>query len=146
MQQSPEQLVVRQHERFECRIAARIRVAAACGEQVAFSRAVGDGTGALEATVVDCSKGGLGLETPIFLPRGVLLTVHPGSGPGETGVLEVRVQRATMLDRSPRFYLGVSYVGSGSEHDRAVGALLAAAARASAAHSVNAGTTARGAA
>jgi hypothetical protein len=132
MSNSAEQLVVRQHERFHCRLPSQIRVAAEVAEQVVLARTVGDGSGALDVFVTDCSRGGVGIESPIFFPRGCRLKVRVKpvdayEGPGPEVV--VRVQRVTMLDRTPTYYLGVSFVSKGSEHEAAVAMLLEMARR-----------------
>jgi hypothetical protein len=126
MAQGPEQLVVRQHERYHCRLGATVRVADISVDQVALARSVGDGAGVVKATVVDCSRGGMGLETTVFFPRGCRLRVHLG-GADSLVELSVRVQRASMLDRTPTYYLGVSFVGSGDVHATNVDATLAMA-------------------
>jgi hypothetical protein len=118
-----EQLVVRQHERHLCRVACSLRMGEQGAEQVALARSVGDGAGRVEATIVDCSRGGLGLESRVFLPRGSRMLVRIGTPEGGAE-LSVRVQRATMTDRTPTYYLGVSFAGSGPEHERAVAATL----------------------
>lgn len=116
-----EQLVVRQHERHICRVACSLRMADQGADQVALARSVGDGAGRVEATIVDCSRGGLGLESKVFFPRGSRMLVRVSvPGTSESVELSVRVQRASMTDRAPTYYLGVSFAGSGPEHDRAV--------------------------
>jgi hypothetical protein len=134
MPNSPEQLVVRQHERFHCRLASQLRVAAEVAEQVILARTVGDGSGLLEAFLTDCSRGGLGIESTVFFPRGCRIKVRVKpldayEGPGPEMV--VRIQRVSMLDRTPTYYLGVSFVSKGPEHEAAVGLLLDMARRAS---------------
>lgn len=153
MQSSAEQLVVRQHERIHCRIASLLRVSTENAEQVSLARAVGDGNGGVDAFITDCSRGGLGIESPVFLPRGCRLRIRarvassaatgttPASSDG-SGEMIVRVQRVTMLDRKPTYYLGVSFVSKGLEHDAAVVALLDAARKAPAAVGPKAAATA----
>ncbi|HVU64854.1 MAG TPA: hypothetical protein VHC70_12815 [Phycisphaerales bacterium] len=138
MQPSAEQLVVRQHERIHCRIASQLRVASENAEQVSLARAIGDGSGGVDAFITDCSRGGLGIESSVFFPRGCRLRIKARTvgAPQESagaGEMVVRVQRVTMLDRKPSYYLGVSFVSKGLEHDAAVTALLDAARKAPAA-------------
>lgn len=104
------ELVVRQHERYACELPARVRVAAENAGQVVLSRSVGDGNGCINATIVDCSTGGLGLRMPVYLPRGCRVDVQVPGAPGQPDVFRgvVRVQRATMLERTPTYYLGGS--------------------------------------
>lgn len=122
-----EQLVVRQHERFHCRLGSHLRVGDEVAEQVVLARTMGDGTGAIEASITDTSRGGLGIESPMFFPRGCRLRVRvkpstDGAAPDHD--LLVRVQRVSMLDRRPTYYLGVSFTSKGPEHDLAVTLLL----------------------
>jgi len=115
MAQTPEQLVVRQHERYLCRLPAKVRVGDGYTDQVSLPRSVGDGAGGVEVVVVDCSGGGLGIETPVLFPRGCRLRVSLTGGPTPVE-LAVRVQRVTMQDRRPTYYIGLSFVGSGDMH------------------------------
>lgn len=126
MAQTPEQLVVRQHERYLCRLPAKVRVGEGYTDQVSLTRTVGDGAGGVEVWVVDCSRGGLGIETPVLFPRGCRLKVTflGGTTPVE---LSVRVQRVTMQDRKPTYYIGLSFVGSGDVHAANVESALAMA-------------------
>ena len=130
MAQGAEQLVVRQHERFHCRLPLQLRIAPDVAEQIVLARAVCDGSGAIEAFITDASRGGLGIESAVFLPRGCRLRVRLSSAAApatpEHDVL-VRVQRVSMLDRKPTYYLGVSFASKGPEHDAAVAAMLDAA-------------------
>jgi hypothetical protein len=133
MQPSAEQLVVRQHERVHCRIPSQLRVATENAEQVCLARSIGDGNGGLEAFITDCSRGGLGIESSVFFPRGCRIRIKTRTTDSATGSsansseMIVRVQRVTMLDRKPTYYLGVSFVSKGNDHDAAVLALLDAA-------------------
>jgi hypothetical protein len=129
-----EQLVVRQHERFLCRLASQVRVAPDMAEQVVMSRSVGDHTGAVDVVVTDASRGGLGIESTVFFPRGCRLQVRVTiAGATAEQDLSLRVQRVTMLDRTPTYYLGLSFVSKGPEHDQRVGLLLEMARQAVAA-------------
>lgn len=117
----PEQLVVRQHERYLCRLRCRVGVGEQTADQVVVARTMGDGSGSIDASVVDCSRGGMGLESAVFFPRGSRLKVRVAAGAdGRTHDVLVRVQRATMQDRTPTYYLGVSFAGSGDDHGRSV--------------------------
>ena len=120
-----------------------VRVAEDAAEQVTLARAVGDGSGAIEVFITDASRGGLGIESAVFIPRGCRMKIRIQSGAGGTigvGVatgtvhdLTLRVQRVTMLDRKPTYYLGLSFVSKGPEHDLGVGLLLELARQAAAA-------------
>lgn len=122
-----DQLVIRQHERFHCRLDAHARVPDDLHEHVALARTVGDGTGNIDVVISDCSRGGLGLQSHIFIPRGCRLKVRlKNTAPDSTDPIEVlvRVQRVTMTDRAPTYYVGVSFVGTSPAHEKAVAALF----------------------
>lgn len=133
---SPDSLVVRQHERISCRLDAVVSVGDESGVRVALSRNVGTGDGFAPAVVVDCSAGGLGLESSVFLPRGSSISVQfsPASSL-ESNSAPIRVsgmiQRSTMISRAPRYYLGIAY-GGPQAPDRATVDSLISAAKASA--------------
>ncbi len=112
MQSGPDQLVVRQHQRLQCSLPAKVAIADSHAGAVVLARTASEG-GALKTTVVDCSRGGLGLQTHVLLPRSCIVIVQlrdpaPGGDPSPI-VLTCRVQRVTMTDRTPTFYLGLSF-------------------------------------
>ena len=130
MPPAAEQLVVRQHERFHCRLPLQLRIAPEVAEQIVLARTVCDNTGSIEAFITDASRGGLGIESAVFLPRGCRLRVRLKSAAAPATPehdLVVRVQRVSMLDRKPTYYLGVSFFSKGPEHDLAIAAVLEAA-------------------
>lgn len=115
MKSGNENLVVRQHDRHACRLPAVLRVAPEQRAKVVMARTAGDGNKAVKGWVVDCSSGGIGLESPIFFPKACRLEVRvldPAGAPDGPPVMEttVRVQRAAMLDRTPKYYLGGAFV------------------------------------
>ena len=125
MEVEPQQLVVRQHERRACKIAATVRVGEQHAAVVELARTVGDGTGAIGVTVVDASHGGVGLESPVFLPRGAAVTVSIRNGAVGTPIeVPSRVQRVTMISREPRYYLGLAYVGGQEHRAQTIGQVL----------------------
>jgi len=66
--------------------------------------------GPVSVRAVDVSLGGVGLKSPLFLPRLCRLTlslVPPGRT--ERLTLELRVHRVTMLDRAPTYYIGAAF-------------------------------------
>ena len=129
MSQSSAPLVVRQQERFQCAIRVELRVAPEDASRVTLSSSVGAGGGLVRANGVDCSMGGMGVDSPIFFPKTCRLRVRVIIGPGEAPVeCLARVQRAWMQNRTPTYYLGLSFLGSGPEHDAQVKRLLAFAA------------------
>lgn len=106
-------LAVRLHTRHECELSAQVFVAADEQRSLALSRAALGAGGALRATLTDCSEGGLGLRTEVFLPRNAPLRVVvpcpglPGAPPLFDGL--VRVRRVRMVDRAPTYYIGAAY-------------------------------------
>lgn len=119
-----ESLVVRQHERVSCALAAEIGVSADHAEKVVLSRSVADANGRVNATATDVSRGGMGLRSGTFFPKHGLLTVKvkecPGRGAGEWEAT-VRVERVCMVDRGPTYYLGTSFAGGPADAARAEG-------------------------
>ena len=123
---APSDLLVRQHERLLCRLAARVHLVPEDAPQVSLARAIGDGAGGLGCVVVDCSSGGLGLQSTVFIPRGARLDVkisaehvepgeelaRPASGAIAREIFSgsFRVQRVTMIDRTPRYYIGAALI------------------------------------
>jgi PilZ domain len=151
MPPSGDQLVVRQHERLLCRLGAQLRVDESHTSQIALSRNVGEGTGSFGCAIVDCSRGGLGLETTFFLPRSCRIMVIVTDAQGTKMEFAARVQRVAMTDRKPTYYLGVAFTTSGDVHDQRVMTLLKAASNApqvpaTAAPTGNSSATGRGAA
>lgn len=116
MSQQPERLIVRRHDRVECELRGAIRLCDEHSGQIAFSRAVVETDGSVSVRIVDCSLGGLGIDAAVFLPRGARFDVEftlPGEGSRST--LALRVQRCSMVDRTPRYYIGSSIPDSGAD-------------------------------
>jgi len=103
----PQDLSVRQHERLACDLSARVAVVAE--GVVRLSRLAPGGGGEFDARIVDLSRGGVGLYSPVYLPPASTLTVRLAGGPG-LPELECKgvVRRAVMVERAPTYYLGVS--------------------------------------
>lgn len=109
MQIGSDNLVVRQHERYRCDLASKIGVSPKDAEAVKLSPAVVDSSGMVKVSVHDCSRGGVGIHSAVFIPKRARLTVLITLGAGEPAVkLNVRVMRTTMLDRKPTYYLGTA--------------------------------------
>jgi hypothetical protein len=100
-------LAVRRHERYACALPARLTIAPASTQAVRPSRSVGDTDGAIPATLVDCSLGGLGLRSALFLPVACHIRVTFTIGDAAHAAT-VRIQRAVMSDRAPTYYLGTA--------------------------------------
>lgn len=104
---------------------ALVRVAEDAAEQVTLARSISDGTGAIDVFITDASRGGLGIESNVFMPRGCRLKIRvQAAAQGAIHDLTLRVQRVTMLDRKPTYYLGLSFVSKGPDNDLGVGILL----------------------
>jgi hypothetical protein len=110
-------LSVRRYERYACDLPASVSIAGAHAESVRPSRSIVAADGRLETRVVDCSQGGLGLQSRVFLPIGCRLQVRFGYA-GRTIQVLVRVQRAMMVSRHPAYYLGTAL--DDADTDRAV--------------------------
>jgi len=83
------------------------------GSQVAFSNAIAESDGSILLRVVDCSDGGLGLCSPVYVPRGTQIVVQVMTEDASRVVeheVKMRVQRSTMVARAPAYYLGASLV------------------------------------
>lgn len=137
MPRDQEQLAVRRHDRRSCDLPGRVRVATEHQPQIAFSDAIADADGSVPLHVIDCGDGGLGLRAPLYLPRGAEATLtieFTAHGQTVTHAVQIRVQRTSMIDRSPAYYLGTSFADA-SEASVLIGAIHAAAASEPAAHS-----------
>lgn len=123
-----ENLVVRQHERHTCALDAQVSVSPEFAERIQLARSVGSADGRIAATATDVSRGGMGLRSATFFPKhGQLMVRLPGaptSGGGGAWEVLVRVERVSMIDRGPTYYLGTSFC-AGEGQDRKVEALLA---------------------
>lgn len=107
--------LVRADQRYTCSFGAVLRpvtvgAASDAGEAVALGRSAGEGDGTVKAVVVDLSRGGLGVSTPIFFPRGSHIDVCAKLPDGSEQRVVGRVQRVEMRDRKPTYYLGLSLV------------------------------------
>lgn len=104
-------LAVRRHERYVCDFPAQVVVGPASAAAVRLSGSAVAANGAIPARVTDFSIGGLGIQSPVFLPGTcqvqVRLTPADPAIPPFQGIL--RIQRAAMTDRKPTYYLGTSF-------------------------------------
>ncbi len=114
METRPETLLVRQHERLKCSLRVQVAAAPECGTQVRLARTLGDGSRVVNATVIDCSPGGLGINSSVFFPKTSVIHVRitATNGAHTTIAYEgpLRVQRVAMIGREPTYYLGTSFV------------------------------------
>ena len=112
MQSRPDTLLVRQHERVACSLGVRIQAAGEHAALIRLSRTVSDGSGVVQATVIDCSHGGIGITSSVFFPKRTLLKAWIADASGETPIVfdgVVRVQRTAMISREPKYYLGAAF-------------------------------------
>jgi hypothetical protein len=118
-------LSVRRHERVLCDLKALVTIAPESQAAVRLSRAATTAQGEVEASVVDASQGGLGLHTRVFLPGTSLLIVR-FTRPGATDEVrtKVRVQRVTMVDRTPTYYIGTAFEEEDRRCDLNLGRLI----------------------
>lgn len=129
MTQNGNDLSVRQHKRYQCDLASRVRLDSADASAIRFSPAASPSPVQLESRVTDTSHGGLGLSSPVYIPSGTRLMVTMDID-GHERRFQVRVQRVRMTDRTPLYYIGTSFVGTSAEHASGVDALLASCAKA----------------
>lgn len=113
MESRPEDLQVRRHERVKCELRAQISAAPDSERQVRLARTLGDGSRIITASVIDASPGGLGINSTVYFPRASVVHVRitAGDDPKRPPVFEgdLRVQRASMIDAGPTYYLGTSF-------------------------------------
>lgn len=112
MESRPETLLVRQHERLKCSLRVQVTAAPECGTQVRLARTLGDGSRVVSATVIDCSPGGLGINSGVFFPKTSVIHARIAAADGVSTLYEgsLRVQRVAMIGREPTYYLGTSFV------------------------------------
>lgn len=104
--------IVRRSVRYDVLIRASIAVLSEHGGLVRFGGAAGARDGWVDVDLVDFSSSGLGLMSPVFVPRRTLLNVRLYSfGENPRVILEapVRVQRVAMTDRRPAYLVGTSF-------------------------------------
>ena len=132
MKKEAEQLIVRRHSRIKCDIEGQLRIAEDDAQQVVFSRSVTHADGSVGVRVVDCSQGGMGLESAVYLPRRSHVSVenNPGNidGVQKIWTFHLRVHRGSMLARSPRYYIGTLLLAEGTS-DQAIEQLMASSSQ-----------------
>ncbi len=116
-----QDLIVREHERLACRHDALLHIESG---RVVLSGAGSDGPDTLPAEVVDCSAGGVGLQTDVFLPRGCPLRLRISHPDLPALNAPLRIQRVTMTSREPTYYLGAAFVDLDPQQDDALQRLL----------------------
>lgn len=124
-------LTVRQHERVECDLLARVSLAAVHVPVVRLSRLAPSLGGAIPAHLVDVSRGGIGLKTLVYLPARCQIQVEfeapvLGSATGVRMQVLATVRRVIMADRTPTYYLGVSFQQMTPELEQRVNSMMIA--------------------
>lgn len=125
-------LAVRQHDRYECELRAEIGVAPASEGAVRLSRSAPGAGGRVPVRVVDLSRGGVGINSPVLFPQTCRIALRlsvPSAEPGGAALVfetALRIQRATMTDRTPTYYLGTSFEEHGPDHEKSVARLMEA--------------------
>ncbi len=105
-------LTVRRFERHALSLPVRVNLDSESGSLVRMSRSSG-GVDGFNATLVDLGQGGLGLESPYFLPRQSVLRVRLYADASKhlpEFNATVRVMRTRMSARTPSYALGCSFV------------------------------------
>lgn len=74
--------------------------------------------------MIDVSAGGLGLRSPIFIPKNIRLILHV-SGLSDTqdptaSLLKIRavVRRLQMIDHKPTYQVGLQFVDPGGDDEK----------------------------
>src|SRR5262245_23269749 len=112
MAQEERDMVVRRSVRHDIALRAGVVIAGTHAGVVRFSSGAGGPDGRIGVDVVDVSTGGVGVMSPVFIPRKTLLTLAvygltPDSPPITT--VMCRVQRVTMTDARPAYLLGLAF-------------------------------------
>ncbi|MBN2562000.1 MAG: PilZ domain-containing protein [Phycisphaerae bacterium] len=74
--------------------------------------------------VIDVSEGGLGLQSGIYLPRSMRITLHISgvkagrSGPARDLSIRGIVRRCVMSDHKPTYQVGVQFVDASGQDER----------------------------
>ena len=122
-------LSVRRSARYEVALPGRVRIAAEHRSIVRFAPSSGARDGWIEVDLIDIGTGGVGLFSPIFLPRNADADLEILSHDESRSVLlacRSRVQRVIMTDRRPAYLLGLAFVGHSPETVKKISDLLAA--------------------
>lgn len=122
-----QQNMVRQSVRYDVSIRGCVAVANDHAQAIRFGAGAGHRDGWVDLDIVDVSSNGLGLISPVFIPRKTLLTVRAysfGENPSLLLEVPVRVQRVFMTDRRPGYLIGTSFADPGPEAAQQINALL----------------------
>lgn len=120
-------LSVRRSARYEVALPGRVRIAAEHRSIVRFAPSSGARDGWIPVDIIDVGTGGVGLFSPIFLPRNADADLEILGHQERGGVLlacRSRVQRVVMTDRRPAYLLGLAFVGQSPETVKKISDLL----------------------
>lgn len=125
---STRDMLVRRNTRIDIALPARLAIADAHAQQVRFGPLTGALHGWIDADVVDVSAGGVGMISPVFVPRRTLVRVEILDGRNAAGEAMLkcvaRVQRVIMTDRRPAYFLGAAFEETNHDSDVALEAFL----------------------
>ncbi|CAN5838481.1 hypothetical protein BH11PLA1_BH11PLA1_18800 [soil metagenome] len=108
MDTNAENLLVRQHERHRCDAPGWLLIAAEHAEAVRLAAGAVDSTGSVRVSIQDCSLGGVGVLSTVFIPKRALVTLSvPETAASPALKIALRVMRVVMMDRKPTYYLGL---------------------------------------
>ncbi len=123
MKQESISAQARQFERHTTAYKARIEPHPDCADQ--FRLSYPDVQSGLD--VIDVSAGGLGLLSPIFIPKNIRLTLHVSNVDGAQDTtlspLKIRtvVRRLQMTDHKPTYQIGLQFIDSnGADEQRLI--------------------------
>lgn len=121
-----DNLVVRQFERLSCSLKASMCVNPHHAGAVSLSPEIASASGTVALLLTDVSKGGVGLRSPVFLPKGTQIDItlsDPAfvSTAFANWTLKTRVMRVIMSSRQPTYDLGTALIDlSTSEQNKLV--------------------------
>lgn len=122
-------LTIRHTQREEIALPCVLEIASGHSPLVRLTGNAAATRGRIDATVIDASEGGLGVLSPVFLPKRALVRVrvrHPVAE-DQPPLLEatLRVQRVVMTDRRPYYLIGFAYAQADDAEGVAVERFLA---------------------
>jgi hypothetical protein len=110
-----DNLVVRQFERVACSLKASMCVSPQHASVVSLSPEIASSSGCVALVLTDASKGGVGLRSPVYLPKGTQVDITL-SDPALAGTpfaswtVKTRVMRVVMSSREPTYDLGTALI------------------------------------
>lgn len=125
-------LTVRRFERHALSLPLKVTLDEATGGAVRLSRSSGGADG-FNATLVDLGQGGLGIESPRYLPRKTVIRVRLYADASRNlpeFQTTVRVMRTWMSSRDPSYAIGCSFVDPDPKLQQTVEDVLSAIAAA----------------